>query len=545
MAVRNEATPVVVIGQTVEDVKKLESDRDAAEKLMNSLEDIEVETGLDEDQQTQYTNAVQNFDKLNKRIDIANRRASRTNSKSTSKLDLFGRMNNTPKKTDPVNVVEGEKPGEVKVVKEEDPTDKWRNSGEMLRDIQTLYTKNEASDGIKHLMNKEGAYSQEHGFLLPTNLSNRLLTNDCRSGAGTHTKQSPGMQAAAPAATVLPMQQGPMWDNAELGAALQTMPIPMQSPFIKMPYLVDKDHRSGVFGGIIATNKPDEACMKRLSEMKLGKCEMEVGGSYVLAKFHQLLLRDSPLALETLFRAGATQAFMNLKIENILYGSETGHYQGILDDKVNPALIEICRRGPKSIHYQDILEMRKVAMGFNQMFWLTSTTGLCQLITLNKSLKTCGEDSIFQYNPLTNTGVLLGRPVIVSDDSAECDCLALINPSYYYEGTFQDEEFGENPWLMWLCDETLFKVTKRNVGKIGMECPVIPAKCPTPKSAFVKLSDRDRVPNCDGYDFEVNELFYCNGEVIQKDCDAQATVSTQSKPSKVAPKASKSDKSDK
>ena len=478
------------------DLKALNTERESIGAKIKTLEDeIEARDGLETEEETKtLENLDEQFVKLSQRI----KRASRGNARNqllNNKVDVLGRVGSVVSSTtneagggSSVTIeTDGDGDGNVTVENkwEEDPRLGYRNIGEFLNDVKELGQNAVASEKVRFLMNQDGGFTRGDGLVIPRGFTN----------SGSHMPGDAGTDALRPSPQTMPLMQMPVNDHDALFNAMTPTPIPMARSEVKVPFIRDKDRRHELFAGIMVTDRPDQAALENLSKMNFGKLEMKVGGTYTLACFHELLLAESAVSLLTLFTGNSNIAMQRTRIRYMLRGSSTQHFEGILTDG-NPSLITIGRETPGTASYGDLLDMRNHCYGYGGSMWLASTTTLTQVERLNRALVNNGAPAIFSYSSENNSGILMGRPFIVSDDFQTADGLALINASHYYYGLYQSEKFGENPYLLWLEDKKIFKVTKREVGKVAWECPLIPELNNVPKSPFVILGAKDHFPEC-------------------------------------------------
>lgn len=401
-----------------------------------------------------------------------------------------------------------------------DPRLGYNHIGEYMLEIRNFCQNGTPTDKLKYVMNQgDAGFSAEHGFATP-----RGFLNNPQNNSGVHTTTDAGSGGLLVQSQTL--DQLFMLDGSEENALfgdMQTSRVPMAAPVVKVPYLRDKDHRHGLFGGVIVTDKPDTACLERLSRLNFGKLEMQVGGTYALGAFHELLLSTSPISLKMLFEQGVAKAMRWNQIENRLYGSQTGHYGGMFSP-TNPSLITIGRKNPGTgtIAHQDLLNMIIHCYGYGGAIWGASTDMITELWNLQLVIK---DREFFRFDVNTKTGVLFGRPIHFNDEFFDANALVLFNSGHYLEGQFQADEFGENPYLLWLCETKLFKVTRRDVGKSWWECPLVPKRTQKPKSPFIQLGDADNFPACP----ELDEVYTISSNAATFGVSAQTAVAQASK----------------
>lgn len=486
--VRNEAPTV----------ESLKTKRDEAQAELDALLDDIDERGevQTEDETSSIQNLTNSLTVLDQKLQRASIRKVRNEADNASALGAMF-TGSTVRAGDTKNEAIIETDGDPKI-----EVDAWKNEadlgyekyGDFLGEVIDFANGNKFSTRLQHLQslpNGEGFAGKEQGFKVPAGLMNSCDT-------GCHMPGDSDLEAIRRPTQNMPVRI--MNDESDpLASVLIPMNVPMASRDVRVPYLVSKDSRNGVYGNMEVTDLPDGECYERLSKFKFGALRMESKATYTLACFHRQTIDESMVSIESLFRNGSTIAQQRYKLRSMLRGSNTGHYQGVLDQKTNRSLITIGRKNPGkcTVTHQDILNMMEHAWGYSGSFWGVSSQMNTQLINMSIGLASAGNSTIYTYNPVTGQGQLYGRPVIVTNEFFGCCEICLINPSQIYHGTYQTAQFGRNPWLMWLCDKELFRITQIEAARPAWECPMIQKECPIPISPFVCLGDEDKFPECD------------------------------------------------
>lgn len=354
------------------------------------------------------------------------------------------------------------------------------------------------NEQILFMQSGENHFDAEVGYSVPRG----FLNQGCDPCHTPDDESSGGMFRGTQEMNQLLMLDGGQEDM--LYRALNTSNLAMTRPDIKVPYMRDKDHRHGMFGGVYVTDKADQDCFTQLSKLNFGKLRLEVGPTYAMACFHNTLLRDSQISLVQLFRSGVSRALRFDAIEKILYGNSSGTHQGMFPDAdptKNPALIRVGRKNVGgAIHLDDLLSMRKHCYGYGGSQWWGSLDTFVQLFKLSLAAVAGGGAPIFTFNFNTGEGVLLGRPIYFTDEFVDCGGLYLFNAQHYLTSNFQGPEWASSAHVMWLCDKNLFRVATRTASANWWECPLIPRRCNSPKSPFICLGDSWHVPECPEFD---------------------------------------------
>jgi len=491
---RNEGTPA----PTVESLTKKRDDAQAELDLL--MEDIESRGEVQTDEETtEIQNLLKTLELSDQQLQFANIREAR-NTAGNVKVNRLGFTGSAigrdgVSSTGDGALIETDGNGEVNVDAWKNEADLgYENHSEFLTDVINAANNKPMSRQLEHLAslpNGEGYGGAEKGFRVP-----KAFINSCDDGC--HMPGDAGLEAVRRKTQVLPMRM-PTDESDPLAAVLTPMPIPMGSRSVYVPYLVSRDQRDGVYGGIEVTDMADGDCYERLSKMRFGGLQMQAKETYTLACFHKQTIEESMVSIEALFRNGSTIAQQRYKLRSLLRGSTTGHYQGVLDPKKNKALITIGRKNPGkcTVTHQDILNMKRHSWGYGGSFWGMSSEMESQLINMSIGLASTGNATIFTVNSVTGQGQLYGRPIVISDEFFGCCELCLINPSQIYFGQYQTSQFGRNPWLMWLCNRDLFRITEIQAARPSWECPMIQSACPIPKSPHICLGDEDHFPECD------------------------------------------------
>ncbi|HUX01023.1 MAG TPA: phage major capsid protein [Phycisphaerae bacterium] len=258
------------------------------------------------------------------------------------------------------------------------------------------------------------------------------------------------------------LQIGPEADPVQ-GRVTQ---IPMESPVVKMPARVDKDHSTSVSGGLRVYRRA-ETDTSASSRVAFEQVVLNAMGLFGLAYVSEELLTDSPISFAALLATMFGDEYASVILNERLNGTGVGEFMGVM---TSPCLISITKetgQAPDTIVYGNVVKMRARVWGYGNAVWLANQDCLPQLATLNLQVGTAGipvwQPSLREDVP----DILMGRPLFFTEymktvgDTGDIGCF---NFSQFLEGVYQPLEQAESIHVRFIYNERAFRFTMRNAG---------------------------------------------------------------------------------
>jgi len=356
--------------------------------------------------------------------------------------------------------------GNVKAAFEKDPNRGFSTPREFLMSVMQnshLPAKQAVDDRLRFLAtagtDEHGAYADPFGgFLVPVGFSQDFL------------KLSP--------------------EDDPIGG--RTTKIPMTAPRVEIPARCDKDHSTSVSGGLTVMRRAEtqEAIATR---MKIEKVALVATSLFGVTYATEEILQDSPVSFVALLEAGFRDQFTFHLINERLWGSGVGEFEGIIN---SPSLVTVDKdtgQAAKTITYNNIVNMRSRCWRYEDAVWLYNHDALPPLMTMVMPGAAVGvpiwQTSAREGEP----SMLLGRPAIATEYCQTLGTkgdLILANWSQYLEGIYEPLQSAESIHVRFLAHERTFKFWLRNAGKCWWRSPLQPHKSAKTLSPFVVLNDR-------------------------------------------------------
>jgi len=356
-----------------------------------------------------------------------------------------------------------------------DPKGGFKNMGHFFRDLikegqpggaqsETLRTWNSAVEKTAGYM-EEGDLSQG-GFLVPEEFRAMLL------------------QTALETSIVRP----------------RAIPIPMATNRITIPALVDDNHSTDFYGGVVIyrTAEKGEKTPKNPVFGKVGLTLHKITG---LCYVTDELLQDSPISIEPIVRAVFGAAIAFTEDYDFLRGDGSNMPLGAFDSG-NPSRILVTKetgQAADTIFSENILKMwsRLYPTGHGKAVWLANIDTFPQLATLVMAVGTGGVPLWIPGNDLSKTpnGTLLGRPLILTEKMATvgdaCD-IGLADFSQYLIGEKAGGvQFASSIHVRFIYDEMAFRFVMRYDGQPWWLSALTPKSgSANTLSPFVGLNER-------------------------------------------------------
>lgn len=273
--------------------------------------------------------------------------------------------------------------------------------------------------------------------------------------------------------------------------------IPMQTNRVVIPALVDDDHSTDFYGGVVIYRTAEKGT-KTPKNPVFGKVGLTLHKLTGLCYITDELLQDSPISIEPVIRATFGAAIAFTEDYDFLRGDGSNMALGAFDAS-NPSRILVTKetgQAADTIVAENILKMwsRLYPAGQSKAVWLANNNTFPQLATLSIAVGTGGIPIWIPGNDLSKTpnGSLLGRPVILTEKMATvgdaCD-IGLADFSQYLIGQKGGVQFASSIHVRFVTDETAFRFVMRYDGQPWWLSVLTPKEGST-LSPFVGLNER-------------------------------------------------------
>ncbi len=275
---------------------------------------------------------------------------------------------------------------------------------------------------------------------------------------------------------------------------LATTPIPMKVPSLYVNARVDKNHSSSVSGGLTVARKP-ETVDASASRMQFEQIHLIAHDLFGLVYASESMLTDSPESFVAILSAGFQDEFTCNRINEILNGTGSGEFLGILK---SAALIQVNKEGSQSadtILKENIDKMIARCWRYGRAVWLANHTTRPQLASLYQLVGTTGGSVVEYFKPgagPNGADLLAGRPLYFTEYCStlgDKGDIVLAQMSEYLEGTYQPMQQAESIHVRFIAHERAFKFWLRNDGRPWWTSALTP-KNGESLSPFVTLQAR-------------------------------------------------------
>uniref|UniRef100_A0A6M3KNG9 Putative capsid protein n=1 Tax=viral metagenome TaxID=1070528 RepID=A0A6M3KNG9_9ZZZZ len=196
--------------------------------------------------------------------------------------------------------------------------------------------------------------------------------------------------------------------------------IPMQTNRITIPAIVDSNHSTNYFGGIIPY-RTGEAAQKTASKPALGQVALTLHKLTGLVYMTDELLEDSPISVVPVLNTLFATAIAFEEDDDYLMGTGVGRPLGAFNAG-NPSLIAQAievGQPAATIVWQNIAKMwsRLHPSSMRNAIWVANNECFPQLATMSMAVGTGGVPVWLPANGAANTpfGTLMGRPLMLCE----------------------------------------------------------------------------------------------------------------------------------
>ena len=288
-----------------------------------------------------------------------------------------------------------------------------------------------------------------------------------------------------------------LWERSIEGDIFyeKAMKIPMQSNTISLPYQIDKDHSSNLFGGVVTYWKGEEK-QYTASAPTLGQIQLSLHKLTGLCYISDEMIEDSPLSIEPYISRKFVDAIKYKRNEAMLIGTGAGQPLGIQN---SDALISVAKETGQvadTIVFKNLSKMWSRTPDKNYLTWIANHNTLPELMDMTITGGTASTPVWIQGNDATKApnGRIFNAPLVLTEHAAtigDVNDIALVDWSQYIIG----EKAGggirtaTSMHLKFDYDQQTFKISYRMDGQ-----PLWPTYF-TPKngsqmSPYVNLAER-------------------------------------------------------
>lgn len=268
--------------------------------------------------------------------------------------------------------------------------------------------------------------------------------------------------------------------------------VPMNSPVLRIPYRVDKNHTSSVSGGFTVTRRP-ETVAGTASQQSLGRLNFAAHELFGLAYATEEILTDSPESFVAIIQAGFDDQFSSHLINERLNGTGIGEFLGVMN---SPCLVTVNKeqgQQANSIVKANIDKMRARCWKYGRAVWLANHDTLPQLKSLVQVVGVGGAPVPYLNVDADGNATLDGRPCVFTEYAKTLGTvgdLVLGVWSEYLEGTYQPMQQAESIHVRFVNHERAFKFWLRNAGAPWWDAALTPKNSSSTLSPFVVLQTR-------------------------------------------------------
>lgn len=271
----------------------------------------------------------------------------------------------------------------------------------------------------------------------------------------------------------------------------RTAAIPMATPIVKIPAIVDKDHSSSVSGGLTVAWRA-ETTLLTASRMNMEQIQLEANELVGLTYASDELITDAATSLIALIDIQFRKQFASKLLQSKLRGTGAGQMLGVLNSPAKVAVAKETNQPADTIVYANIVKMAARAYQYGQRFmWMANPDAMPQLRSLTNPAGT-----LIWGDGTANSGApasLLGVPIYFNEHletvGDEGD-LILVDWSQFIEATYQPLQSAESMHVRFEYNERAFKFWQRSAGAPWWRSALTPAKGSNTLSPIVTLAAR-------------------------------------------------------
>ena len=231
-----------------------------------------------------------------------------------------------------------------------------------------------------------------------------------------------------------------LWERSIEGDIFyeKAMKIPMQSNTISLPYQIDKDHSSNLFGGVVTYWKGEEK-QYTASAPTFGQIQLSLHKLTGLCYISDEMIEDSPLSIEPYISRKFVDAIKYKRNEAMLIGTGAGQPLGIQN---SDALISVAKETGQvadTIVFKNLSKMWSRTPDKNYLTWIANHNTLPELMDMTITGGTASTPVWIQGNDATKApnGRIFNAPLVLTEHAAtigDVNDIALVDWSQYIIG---------------------------------------------------------------------------------------------------------------
>lgn len=276
--------------------------------------------------------------------------------------------------------------------------------------------------------------------------------------------------------------------------------IPMGTNRIGIPAIVDADHTSNYFGGVIVY-RTGELGTKTPKNPDMGKVYLTLHKLTGLCYVGDELLEDSPISLPPLLNTLFGSAIAFEEDDDYLMGSGANRPLGAFN-AANPSLVSQAKetgQAAATVVYQNIIKMwsRMHPRSQKNAIWIANNEVFPQLAQMSMAVGTGGAPVWLPANGASDTpfGTLMGRPLILSEKMQALGTLGDIGLADFTQYLVADKaggglKYATSIHIKFVEDETAFRFVLRYDGQPWWLSAITPKRGSNTLSPFVVLAAR-------------------------------------------------------
>ena len=272
----------------------------------------------------------------------------------------------------------------------------------------------------------------------------------------------------------------------------------MQTNRVVLPALVDDDHTTDYFGGIVIY-RTGEKGSKTPKNPVFGRIGLTAHKLTGLCYVTDELLQDSPISIEPIVRSTFGQAIAFVQDYDFLRGNGANQAQGVYHSG-NPSLVTVSKetgQAADTIVYENIVNMwsRLYPAGHAKSVWIANINTFPQLAKMGLAVGTGGIPVWMPAGGISGLPyqTLMGRPLLFTEKMATIGDLydiGLADLSQYLIGEKGGVDVATSIHVRFVTDETAFRFVLRYDGQPWWLAALTP-KAGSSLSPFVTLAERN------------------------------------------------------
>lgn len=273
--------------------------------------------------------------------------------------------------------------------------------------------------------------------------------------------------------------------------------IPMATNRVVIPALVDDDHTTDYFGGIVIYRTAGKGT-KTVKNPVFGKVGLTLHKLTGMCYVTDELLQDSAISIEPIIRSTFGQAIAFVQDYDFLRGTGANQALGAFSAN-NPSIISVAKETNQvadTIVFENIVKMwsRLYPAGHAKAIWVANINTFPQIAAMSLAVGTGGVPVWMPAGGVSGAAypTLMGRPLIFTEKMATLGDLydiGLADFSQYIIGEKGGVNFASSIHVRFTTDETAFRFVMRYDGQPWWLATLTP-KAGSTLSPFITLAER-------------------------------------------------------